>query len=156
MDDTQPLAADSIREQLRHTYDLFADIRRRFDGPGGEGIRDLIRLYCAHLLEHAIGDAETPAPDLLAFVNIHDHVRRDESGAPVNIRYEVWCPGNDFSRAYFSQCEAAARALVQQHGVRSAYPLHEEVRLLPPEISAYMTEFVQRLATPVLQHYAII
>jgi hypothetical protein len=36
MDDTQPLAADTIREQLRHTYDLFADIRRKFDGPGVE------------------------------------------------------------------------------------------------------------------------
>jgi hypothetical protein len=45
---------------------------------------------------------------------------------------------------------------VQQHGVRGAYPLHEEVRLLPPEISTYMTEFVQRLVTPILQQYAII
>jgi hypothetical protein len=272
MNETQPLADDAIREQLRHTYDLFADIRRRFDGPGvergghrragftpvylkkfgayaeailgdvkqytveasfsdeqlgyvnnaivvfrasmlgnepgtslservvdhyfrtshgyfllamlratedvvretvnahpqlvaaldalfrvagGEGIRDLIRFYCAHLLEHAIGGAETPAPDLLAFVNTHDHMRRDETGAPVNIRYEVWCPGNDFSRAYFGQCTVAAHTLVHKHAVRSAYPLHEEVRILPPELSTYMAEFVQQLATPILQHYAI-
>jgi hypothetical protein len=272
MDDTQ-LSADAIREQLRHTYDLFADIRRKFDGPGierggheragftpvylkkfgayaetilhnvkqytveasfsdeqltyvngaivvfrasmlgkevgaslservvehylrtshtyfllamlratedilrdmvsthpqlvaaldalfrvagGEGIRDLIRLYCAHLLEHTLNNAETPAPDLLAFVNVHDRVRRDETGASVNVKYEVWCPGNDFSRAYFSQCASAARTLVQGHGVRSAYPLYEEVRVLPPEISMYMTDFVQQLAKPVLQHYGII
>ncbi|HET9220931.1 MAG TPA: hypothetical protein VFO07_00420, partial [Roseiflexaceae bacterium] len=36
MDDTQAPAADAIREQLRYTYGLFADIRRRFDGPGVE------------------------------------------------------------------------------------------------------------------------
>jgi hypothetical protein len=120
-----------------------------------EGIRDLIRFYCAHLLEHAISNAETPTPDLLAFVYTHDHVRRDQAGMPVNIRYEVWCPGNDFSRAYFSQCAAAAHTLVEQHVVRSAFPLHEEVGLLPPELSTYMTEFVQHLAKPILQRYTI-
>src|SRR5262245_55441467 len=36
MDDAPPLAAEVIREQLRYTYDLFADIRRKFDGPGVE------------------------------------------------------------------------------------------------------------------------
>src|SRR5262249_25409659 len=132
---------------------LVAALDALFRVAGGEGIRDLIRFYCVHLLEHAISNAETPAPDLLAFVNTHDHMRPDQTGAPVNIRYEVWCPGNDFSRAYFGQCETAARALVEQHSVRSAYSLREEVRLLPPEISTYMTEFVQQLARPILQDY---
>jgi hypothetical protein len=32
MDDIHPLTTEAIREQLRHTYDLFADIRRKFEG----------------------------------------------------------------------------------------------------------------------------
>jgi hypothetical protein len=147
---------DVLRDMVSAHPQLVAALDALFRVAGGEGIRDLIRFYCAHLLEHAITKTETLAPDLLAFVNTHDHIRRDQTGMPVSIRYEVWCPGNDFSRAYFSQCESAAQTLVQQHGVRSAYPLHEEVRLLPPEISTYMTEYVQKLATPVLQQYAII
>jgi hypothetical protein len=147
---------DVLRELVSTQPQLGAALDALFRVAGGEGIRDLIRFYCAHLLEHAIDNSETPAPDLLAFVNTHDHTRRDQAGTPVSIRYEIWCPGNDFSRAYFRQCERAAQALVQQHGVRSAYPLHEEARLLPPEISTYMTEFVQQLATPILQRYAIV
>ena len=58
-----------------------------------------------------------------------------------------WCAGNDFSRADFSQCEAAAHTLVEQHVVRSTYPLHKEVSILSPEISTYMTEFVQGIAS---------
>jgi hypothetical protein len=147
---------DVLRDMVSAYPQLVAALDALFRVAGGEGVRDLTRFYCAHLLEHAITETETPAPDLLAFVNTHDHMRRDETGAPMSIRYEVWCPGNDFSRAYFGQCESAAQMLVQQHGVRSAYPLHEEVRLLPPEISTYMTEFVQQLAKPILQRYTII
>ena len=147
---------DVLRDTVSAHPQLVAALEALFRVAGGEGIRDLIRFYCAHLLEHAISNTETPAPELLAFVNTHDHMRRDQTGAPVNMRYEVWCPGNNFSKAHFSQCETAARALVEQHSVRRAYPLHEEVRLLPPEISTYMTEFVQQLARPILQHYAII
>jgi hypothetical protein len=113
---------DVLRDTVSAHPQLVAALDALFRVAGGEGVRDLIRFYCAHLLEHAVSNTDTPAPDLLAFVNTHDHMRRDQSGAPVNIRYEVWCPGNDFSRAYFSQCESGGRALVQLHTERSAKP----------------------------------
>jgi hypothetical protein len=36
MSDSQTCSDDAIRAQLHHTYDLFADIRAKFDGPGVE------------------------------------------------------------------------------------------------------------------------
>ncbi|MFL5805059.1 MAG: hypothetical protein ACJ8CR_25360, partial [Roseiflexaceae bacterium] len=147
---------DVLRETARAEPQLVAALDALFRVAGGEGFRDLIRFYGAHLLEHAASNTTTPAPDLLAFVNVHDCMRRDEGGAFAPAKYEVWCPGNDLARVYFSQCQSAAEVLVRQHGVRSPFPLHEELSVLPFEISTYLTDFVQRLAQPVLRQYGII
>jgi hypothetical protein len=147
---------DILREVARAEPQLVAALDALFRVAGGEGFRDLIRFYGAHLLEHAASNAATPAPDLLAFVNVHDCVRRDEGGALAPAKYEVWCPGNDLARLYFSQCQSAAEALVRQHGVRSPFPLAEELQVIPLDISTYLTDFVQRLAQPVLRQHGIL
>ena len=147
---------DVLREVARAKPQLVAALDALFRVAGGEGFRDLIRFYGAHLLEHAASNAATPTPDLLAFVNVHDCVRRDEDGALAPAKYEVWCPGNDLARVYFSQCQSAAEVLVRQHGIRSPFPLHEELTVLPFEISTYLTSFVQQLALLVLHQYGIV
>jgi hypothetical protein len=146
---------DVLREVVRAEPQLVAALDALFRVAGGEGFRDLIRFYGAHLLEHAVSSATTPAPDLLAFVNVHDCMRRGEDGTLAAAKYEVWCPGNDLARVYFGQCQSAAEALVQQHGVRRPFPLPEELGVLPLDISSYLTSFVQQLAQPVLRQHGI-
>ncbi len=147
---------DLLRELARAEPQLVASLDALFRVAGGEGFRDLIRFYGAHLLEHAVKSTTAPAPDLLAFVNVHDCMRRDESGALAHMKYEVWCPGNDLARLYFGQCQAAAEALVWQHGLRSPFPPQEELNMLPLDISSHLTDFVQRLAQPILRQHGVV
>jgi hypothetical protein len=147
---------DVLRELVRAEPQLVASLDALFRVAGGEGFRDLIHFYGAHLLEHAVKSTTAPAPDLLAFVNVHDCMRRDQSGVLAHMKYEVWCPGNDLARLYFGQCQAAAEALVRRHGLRSPFPLPEELGVLPMEISGHLTDFVQRLAQPILRQHGIV
>ena len=134
--------------QLAHVLDAIFRIA------GSEGIRDLVRMYCAHHLEQALLQASAPMPDIMAFVDVHDRETVDAAGAVVRTKYEVWCPGTDLAKAIFRQCEAAAQDLVASHGVSFALSLQEEVTLMPVDISRYMTTFVQNAIVPTLKRYA--
>ncbi|MBA3532845.1 MAG: hypothetical protein H0T73_13045 [Ardenticatenales bacterium] len=155
-----------VLAMLRSTEDLLRDFVAAHPGEaaildaifrvaGGEGFRDLIRIYGARLLEEALANVELTQPDILAFVDVHDSFRKDSSGKTVQAKYEVWCPGRSLARAYLNQCHDAARTLVQVHGVRIAPPKRDEYLIFPHEISAYLNDFAQQLLAPVLERYGI-
>jgi hypothetical protein len=122
---------------------------------GGEGFRDLIHIYGIRLLEQALTNTEVSLPDLLAFVDIHDALRKDESGALVETKYEVWCPGHSLAKVHFQQCKLAAWKLVHEHSVQFSPTKQEEFLAIPDEISVHMQTFLLRLVLPVLTRYDI-
>ncbi len=123
---------------------------------GGEGIRDLVCFFCAHLLEQAISSEESTFPDLTAFADVHERVAPDTQGRPETTRYEVWCPGTDLSKAVFAQARAAALCLVREHGVRFALSTREEAALLPARLPAYLTRRVQQRVDDLLRAHALV
>lgn len=122
---------------------------------GGEGFRDLIRIYGPRLLEAALDRQEMAQPDILTFVDVHDGVRREPSGTSIPFKYEVWCPGRTLARTYLNQAQHAATTLVREHGVTLAPTLRQELLNFPQEVSGYLNEFVQNLLTPILKRYRI-
>jgi hypothetical protein len=141
----------TLRDLLVARPQHVATLDAIFRVAGGEGMRDLVRLYCAHLLEKALEAAETRPPEITAFVDIHDREEYGASGELHKTRYEVWCPGTDLAKEIFRQCREAAQLLVGQHQVGEVVPIAEEVAVLPGEISRYMTRFLQSIAAPLLQ-----
>jgi hypothetical protein len=146
---TEALLRDLVRRHPEHAASLDA----LFRVAGGEGFRDLILFYCGRMLERALSQAASDEPDLLAFVLLHEREGPRGPGAPE--RYEVWCPGNDFARAFFQECQRAADVLVRQHRVRAAAPAAEELGLLPGELSGHLNAYVARCAAEVLRQHAI-
>ncbi len=147
---------DIIRAVVTRSPQLSHVIDAIFRIAGSEGIRDLVRMYCAHHLEQALAQATASMPDLLAFVDVHDREIVGADGATVQTKYEVWCPGTDLAKAIFRQCEAAAQDLVASHGVTFALSLQEEAALLPVDISRHMTAFVQNAIVPTLRQYGTV
>jgi hypothetical protein len=122
---------------------------------GSEGFRDLIRLYDARALEHAIAATASAFPDILAFVNIHERPARDAEGRWQDARYEVWCPGYDLAKECHQQCAQAARSLVEQYEITFTPPLSEEVLALPEDLVAHLTAFVRNRTTELIRQYDI-
>jgi hypothetical protein len=122
---------------------------------GGEGFRDLMRIYGVRLLDGILTNTKVSLPNSLAFVDIHDCYRKDDSGRIAPAKYEVWCPGRRLARAYLNQCQIAAQNLVHKHGVRFAPSASEEFQVFPQEISVYMKQLLQSIIAPVLQRYDI-
>ena len=118
---------------------------------GGEGFRDLLRLYDARVLEHTRNQTTINFPDILAFVNIHERELRITEGRWETQRYEVWCPGYDCAKEYHTQCVQAAVHLVTQHGVSFVPALSEEVSLLPSDLVAHLTRFVHTRAIRLME-----
>jgi hypothetical protein len=110
---------------------------------GSEGVRDLIQLYAAHLLDQTAQGAPGGLPDILAFVNLHERAGPTPS-APVD-RFEVWCPGYDLSKAFFGHCQRAARSLHDQGALARIPTLAEETAQLPPSLVQHLNSFVRRL-----------
>lgn len=110
---------------------------------GGEGFRDLVRLYDARALEHARAGTTPAFPDILAFVNLHERTIRADDGRWTEARYEVWCPGYDFAKEYHQQCLRAAHELVYSHQVVFVPSLEEEVQQLPNDLVAHFTSLVR-------------
>ncbi|HYF61484.1 MAG TPA: hypothetical protein VD886_01640, partial [Herpetosiphonaceae bacterium] len=110
---------------------------------GSEGVRDLIQLYAAHLLEQTAQGAPGGLPDILAFVNLHERPGPSPS-APVE-RFEIWCPGYDLSKAFFGHCQRAARSLLDQGALERIPSLAEEAAQLPPSLVQHLTTYVGRL-----------
>ncbi|HEY9672287.1 MAG TPA: hypothetical protein V6D11_12640 [Waterburya sp.] len=123
---------------------------------GGEGFRDLMRIYGARLLDGVLTNTKVLQPNSLAFVDIHDCYRKDDSGKTVAAKYEVWCPGRRLARAYLNQCQIAAQKLVHEHGVRFAPSTSEEFQVFPQETSIYMKQFLQDIVSPVLHTYGLV
>jgi hypothetical protein len=123
---------------------------------GGEGFRDLMRIYGAHLLEGVLTNTKVSQPKSLVFVDIHDCYRKDDSGKTVPAKYEVWCPGRRLARAYLNQCQLAAQKLVHEHDVGFAPSTREKFQVFPHEISVYMKQFLQDIVSPVIQRYGIV
>ena len=123
---------------------------------GGEGFRDLMRIYGARLLDGVLTNTKVSQPNTLAFVDIHDCYRKDNSGKTIPAKYVVWCPGRRLARAYLNQCQIAAQKLVHEHGVRFAPSTSEEFQVFPHEISVYMKQLLQDSVSPVLQTYGIV
>ncbi|KAB8141426.1 hypothetical protein F8S13_18645 [Chloroflexia bacterium SDU3-3] len=149
-----------LRALLRSTEDLLdtcmraepqhiAAIDALFRVAGGEGFRDLIQHYEARALAQAIAGEDVVFPDILAFVNMHERQARDAQGQWRTERYEVWCPGYDFAKAYHQQCRAAARELAAG-GVIVALPLEEEMLYMPENLVAHFTHFATGLALQLL------
>lgn len=122
---------------------------------GGEGIRDLVCFFCAHLLEQAISGEEPTFPDLTAFADVHERVTQGAAGRPETTRYEVWCPGTDLSKAVFAQARAAALRLVREHEVCFALSTREEAALLPARLPAYLTRRVQQRVDALLRGHGL-
>ncbi len=122
---------------------------------GGEGFRDLMRIYGARLIDEVLTNTKVSQPNL-AFVDIHDCYRQDESGETVIVKYEVWCPGRRLARAYLNQCQIAAQKLVREHGVSFAPSTSEEFQLFPHEISIYMKQVLQDIVSCILRKYGIV
>ncbi|MBD1909781.1 MULTISPECIES: hypothetical protein [unclassified Leptolyngbya] len=122
---------------------------------GGEGFRDLMRIYGADLLDGVLTNKKVSQPKTLAFVDLHDCYRKDDSGKTLPGKYEVWCPGRSLARAYLNQCQIAAQTLANQHGVRFAPSTSEEFQAFPQEISIYMKQFLQAMISPILEKYGI-
>jgi hypothetical protein len=114
-----------------------------FQVAGSEGVRDLIQLYAAHLLEQTAQGTPGGLPDILAFVNLHERPGPSPS-APVD-RFEVWCPGYDLSKAFFGHCQRAARALHDQGALARIPTLAEETAQLPPSLVQHLNNYVGRL-----------
>ena len=123
---------------------------------GGEGFRDVMRIYGVRLLDAVVTNTKVSQPSSLAFVDLHDCYRQDESGKTVPAKYEVWCPGRRLARAYLNQCQIAAQRLVHEHNVRFAPSTSEEFQAFPHEISIYMKQLLQDIVSPVLQKYGIV
>lgn len=123
---------------------------------GGEGFRDLMRIYGTHLLDGVLTNTKVSQPNSLAFVDIHDRYCKDDSGKTVTAKYEVWCPFRRLARAYLNQCQIAAQKLVREHGVSFAPSTSEEFKVFPHEISIYMKQVLQDIVSPVLQRYGIV
>ncbi len=122
---------------------------------GGEGLRDIVRVYGAHYLEQEIDGAELSIPDLLAFVDVHDDTRMID-GTLQQVKYEVWCPGTDLAREVLRQCQAAVRTLVQAEAVHMALPLAAEVAALPGEVSSYLNRAVAQECAALLHQYGVV
>ena len=58
---------------------------------GSEGLRDLVRLYDARVLERVYTETSVTFPDILAFVNMHERMIHSVDGDWQEMRYEVWC-----------------------------------------------------------------
>lgn len=56
---------------------------------GSKGLRDLVRLYGAHVLEHVTAGTAVSFPDILAFVNLHERMVQGVDGELHEQRYEV-------------------------------------------------------------------
>ncbi|HEY1011414.1 MAG TPA: hypothetical protein VGE07_01840 [Herpetosiphonaceae bacterium] len=147
---------DALREVFERQPLLAAALDAIFRVAGSEGMRDLVRVYCAHQLEHALAGAASPMPDLLAFVDVH---QREEppagsppAGQPVRTAYEVWCPGTDLAKAIFRQCEMAATGLARDHGVDFAPGIAEEAGMVP-EVTAHLTKFARACALAAMARY---
>lgn len=117
---------------------------------GGEGLRDLVCFFGAHLLEETLAGTRTPFPDLTALVAVHERRTVAADGRPRQTRAEIWCPGTDLARAIFAQAETAAQALVARHGVTFALSTREEAALLPADLPAGFTRRVQQQADAIL------
>ena len=121
---------------------------------GGEGMRDLVQLYGARMLEGAIAGASPAFPDLLAFVDLHDSYEQTAEG-PLHTRSEVWCPGYDLAKAFLTATRAATEALVRKHAVRVALPLRDEVAVLPLDLVGTFNSHVATLAQATLARYGV-
>lgn len=123
---------------------------------GGEGVRDLVCFFCAHLLEQAISGEEPTFPDLTGFADVHERVTHGAAGRPETTRYEVWCPGTDLSKAVFAQARAAALRLVHEHDVRFALSTREEAALLPARLPVYLTRRVRQQVDDLLRAHGLV
>jgi len=110
---------------------------------GSEGVRDLIQLYAAHLLDQTAQGTPGGLPDILAFVNLHE--RPGPSPSAPATSFEVWCPGYDLSKAFFGHCQRAARSLHDQGALVRIPTLAEETAQLPPSLVQHLNNFVRRL-----------
>jgi hypothetical protein len=110
---------------------------------GSEGVRDLIQLYAAHMLEQTAQGNPGSLPDILAFVNLHE--RPGPSPSAPATSFEVWCPGYDLSKAFFGHCQRAARSLHEQGALTSIPSLAEETAQLPPSLVQHLNSYVGRL-----------
>lgn len=143
---------DALRELFERQPHLAPALDAIFRVAGSEGMRDLVRVYCAHQLEKALERAKAPMPDLLAFVDVHQREEAGPGGRAARTAYEVWCPGTDLAKAIFRQCEAAAEGLVAGHGVSFALSLAEEAAMVP-EITAHLTRFARACAAAAMARY---
>src|SRR5579859_6264193 len=94
-------------------------------------------------------------PDMTAFVDIHDALRKGADGDRVLVKYEVWCPGHSLSKVFFEQCQIAARTLVEAHNVSFAPSTQDEFKMFPGEISVYLQNFMRDLIAPLLAQYGL-
>lgn len=117
---------------------------------GSEGLRDLVRLYDARVLERVCAGETVSFPDILAFVNVHERVTGYEEQTQ---HYEVWCPGYDLAKAYHQQCLQAAHTLVSQHPVPYVPSLPEEVALLPVDLVRHLTTLVRHMTVRIIDEY---
>jgi hypothetical protein len=148
---TEDTLTDFIKVKPQHAIVLDAIFRVA----GGEGIRDLIRIYGTRLLENAIHNTDASLPGIFAFIDTHDCYRKDAAGRSIEVKYEVWCPGRSLAKIYFDQCKIAADKLVKDHNVQYSPSSREEFQAFPSEISVYMREFMQQLLAPVLEKYQV-
>lgn len=140
----EAVLASTLHDQPQHGATLDAIFRVA----GSEGIRDVIRLYGAHMLDHALNKTAPTIPDLLAFV--HVHLRETAHG---NVHAEVWCPGTDLAKAMLHHMHQAALMLVNEHDIKLSLALDMEARALPVDLVHHFTTFVQRRAhSMLLQH----
>jgi hypothetical protein len=151
MEATEALLRDFVGTHPEQVCTLDAIMRVA----GGEGLRDLVRFYGARLLAQTLAGADTSSPDLLAFVDVHDAYRRDERGASVKAKYEVWCPGYDLSKIFLAQCRSAAQVLAAQPSTSAPSSLDHELQLLPADLSGHFNRFVQTLTQPILERYGV-
>jgi hypothetical protein len=148
---TEEAVREFIGAKPRHAIVLDAIFRVA----GGEGFRDLIRIYGTRLLENALTATEAELPGIFAFIDVHDCYRKDQAGKTIEVKYEVWCPGRSLAKIYFDQCKIAASTLVKEHNVRYSPSSREEFQAFPSEISVYMRQFLQQLIKPVLEKYQV-
>ncbi|MBD2093617.1 hypothetical protein H6F90_00410 [Trichocoleus sp. FACHB-591] len=147
---------ETLKEYLEAKPEDSAILDAIFRVAGGEGFRDLMRIYGVRLLDGILTNTKVPQPNNLVFVDIHDCYRQDDSGRTVSAKYEVWCPGRRLARAYLNQCQIAAQKLVHEHGVRFAPSTSEEFQAFPQELSIYMKQSLQNIVAPVLQRCGVI
>ncbi|MCL1475367.1 hypothetical protein [Argonema antarcticum] len=147
---------EMLNEYLQAKPEDSAILDAIFRVAGGEGFRDLMRIYSPRLIDAVLANKKVSQPNTLAFVDIHDRYCKDDSGKTILAKYEVWCPGRTLARAYLNQCQIAAQELVDKHGVSFAPSIIEEFQVFPYELSIYMKQFVQNIVSPLLQRYGIV